>query len=301
TATIRRSAVYILWRGGFSDISAAQEKLLDLCSHEENLTRGMATLALGEHKVAAAFDRLVDMTLNDEDAYARRCGAYALGLFGDEKALPVLEQALQDHDDFVKQNAQAAITMLTELNDEQTEVVEPEPELTQEIHNDIQPDGAIKFRSPNYVINNGTEPITEQRFVNSDFVNLTTMTDEQGNPVSFTSEHEGSIYRYHVILDPPVMPGETFVYYTEGTITGLVKPVANEKDVYRYYMTHSPATGVPTLRIEEYLLPKGAELLSTLSDDMVQSEKDGRIVLRVEKVIPAGGNITTSFKYKLEQ
>jgi hypothetical protein len=97
------------------------------------------------------------------------------------------------------------------------------------------------------------------------------------------------------------MPGETFVYYTEGTITGLVKPVANEKDVYRYYMTHSPATGVPTLRIEEYLLPEGAELLSTLSDDMVQSEKDGRIVLRVEKVIPAGGNLTTSFKYKLEQ
>ena len=118
TATIRRSAVYILWRGGFSDISAAQEKLLDLCSHEENLTRGMAALALGENKVTDSYDTLVDMTLHDEDAYARRCGAYALGLLGNPKALPILEQAKEDPEDFVKQNAQAAITMLTELNDQ---------------------------------------------------------------------------------------------------------------------------------------------------------------------------------------
>ena len=73
------------------------------------------------------------------------------------------------------------------------------------------------------------------------------------------------------------------------------------KDTYRYHMTHSPATGVPTLRIEEYLLPKGAELLSSLSDDMKQSTRDGRILLHVEKIIPAGGNLTTSFKYRLTE
>jgi hypothetical protein len=301
TANIRRSAIYIFWKGGFSDISAAEEKLLELCTHQETATRGMAALALGRNKIAAAYDTLVNMTLNDEDGFARRCGAYALGLLGDPKALPVLEQALQDEDKLVKGNAQAAITMLTKLNDEETETPEPEFKMTQETYNDIQPDGTIQFRNPKWVGNEGTDAITECRFINSDFVQLKKMTDVQGNPVEFTAKHEGSIYRYHVLFDPPVMPGETFSYTSEGTINGLVKPVANMKDTYRYYMTHSPGSGVPTLRIEEYLLPEGAELLSTLSEDMTQSEKDGRIMLRVEKVIPAGGSLTTSFKYKLTQ
>jgi hypothetical protein len=300
TANIRRSTIYILYKGDFSDISAAEEKLLELCTHQETATRGMAALALGQNKIAAAYDALVNMTLNDKDGFPRRCGAYALGLLGDPKALPVLEQALQDTEDMVKGNAQAAITMLTKLNDEPIEVVDTEPALTQEMHNDIQPDGTIKFWNPEHLVNSGSEPITERRFINSDFVELAAMADEHGNPVEFTAKHEGNIYRYHIIFDPPVMPGETFVYNSEGTITGLVKPVANENDTYRYYMTHSPASGVPTLRIEEYVLPEGAELLSTMSEDMVQSEKDGRIMLRIEKVIPAGGNLTTSFKYRLD-
>ena len=127
------------------------------------------------------------------------------------------------------------------------------------------------------------------------------MTDEQGNPVEFTAKHKGDVYRYHIIFDPPVRPGETFVYTSEGTIDGLVRPVENKKDTCRYYVTHSPGFGVPTLRIEEYLLPEGAELLSTLSKEITQSAKDGRIVLRIEKVIPAGGSLTTSFKYRLDR
>ena len=301
TATIRRSAIYILWRGGLSDISAAGDKLLELCRHEENFTRGMAALALGEHKLSDAYDTLVEMTLNDEDGYARRCGAYALGLLGDPEALPVLEQALEDSDDLVKSNAQAAITMLTKLNTTQITEADQEPGMTQEMYNDIQPDGTILFRNPKWVVNEGTDAITESRFINSDFVQLTAMTDEQGIPVEFKASHEGDIYRYHVLYDPPVMPGETFAYTSEGTINGLVKPVANMKDTYRYHMTHSPGSGMPTLRIEEYLLPEGAELISTLSEDMIQNVKDGRIMLRIKKVIPAGGSLTTSFKYKLVQ
>jgi tetratricopeptide (TPR) repeat protein len=301
TATIRRSAIYILWKGGFWDISTAEQKLLELCTHSESITRGMAALALGELKIAAAYDTLVDMTLHDKDGYARRCGAYALGLLGDPKALPILEKAKEDNEDFVKANAEAAITMLTKLNDEQSDTAELESALTQEMYNDIQPDGMIKFRNPQIVVNEGTEPVTERRFINSDFVELTAMTDEQGKPVEFTAKHEGDIYRYHVIFDPPVMPGQTLNYHSEGTIMNLVKPVANEKDTYRYYMTHSPATGQPTLRIEEYVLPEGAQLLSALSEDMAQSVKDGRIMLRIEKVIPAGGSLTTSFKYRLTE
>jgi HEAT repeat protein len=60
---------------------------------------------------------LLDKTINDSDGYVRRCAAYALGLYGDKKAVPVLEKALEDKDPLVKNNAQAAITMLTELKD----------------------------------------------------------------------------------------------------------------------------------------------------------------------------------------
>lgn len=299
--TVRRAAIFILWRGAFSDISAASPKLIELCGHSENFTRGMAALALGGNKVAGAYDALVKMTLEDEDAFARRCGAYALGLLGDAKALPVLEQALQDKEDLVKQNAQAAITMLTKLNATDEEASEPDPTFTQEGYGDIQADGTIRFRSPNRIVNRGTEPITEERFINSDFVNLTTMTDEQGRPVEFTAVHEGRIYRYHVRFNPPILPGETFVYYMEGTTSGLIKPIADQADTYRYYMTHSPSTGQPTLRIESFLLPPGAEVLSMFPAEMQRGEKDGRIELRVEKVIPANGSMTTSFTYRLEK
>ena len=52
------------------------------------------------------------MTLHDKSGYARRCGAYALGMLGDAKAIPVLQQALKDPDKLVQNNAGAAIIML---------------------------------------------------------------------------------------------------------------------------------------------------------------------------------------------
>ncbi|MBE0536794.1 MAG: HEAT repeat domain-containing protein [Phycisphaerae bacterium] len=116
-ATVRRSAIFVLWRGGFDSIGPVEKKLVTLCSHSENLTRGMAALALGAAKAEASYDALVKMTLDDADGYARRCAAYALGCYGDAKALDVLQKAVQDKDPLVGQNAQAAINMLTEKKD----------------------------------------------------------------------------------------------------------------------------------------------------------------------------------------
>jgi hypothetical protein len=300
TDNVRRAAVYVLWKGGLPDITAAEAKLITLCSHKENFTRGMATLALGGIKTPASFEAIKKMA-EDSDGYARRCAVYALGLYGDAAAIPVVEKALQDEDPMVKTNAQAAMTMLTKKPGSESNPAETKPALTQEMCNDIQADGTIKFKSPQQVVNTDTEPMTDQRFINSDFVQLTAMTDQQGNPIRFTSQHEGNIYRYHVTFDKPVMPGETLTYYTEGTISGLIKPVAGQPNTFRYSMTHSPATGQPTLRIEQYLLPAGAKVISTAPGDMQRSEKDGRIELKVQKVIPVNGSLTTSFKYKLTQ
>ena len=112
---IRRSAIYVLWRGEFSTIDSAVAKLEKLCSHTEDFTRGMAALALGQNKVMSSFDILEKMTLDDQSFYARRCGAYALGLMGDPKAKPILEKALNDSNKTVQENAKIALRMF-ELN-----------------------------------------------------------------------------------------------------------------------------------------------------------------------------------------
>jgi len=111
--TVRRSAVYILWKGDFSDIDAAVPALMKLASHEEDLTRGMAAITLGANKVAPCFETIAGMTANDKSGYARRAAAYALGLLGDPKARPVLEKALNDPDSLVRANAKAALDMLS--------------------------------------------------------------------------------------------------------------------------------------------------------------------------------------------
>ncbi len=109
---IRRSAVYVLYMGKFENIDAAIADLEKLCSHAESMTRGMAALALGENKIQSSFEILKEMTLNDKSGFARRCAAYALGMLGDTKAIPILQQAIEDPDKLVQNNAGAALIML---------------------------------------------------------------------------------------------------------------------------------------------------------------------------------------------
>ncbi len=110
--TIRRAAIYILWRGQIVDIQPAGAKLIELCKYPEEYTRGMAALALGQNKIGSAYDTLCAMTLSDMSPYARRCGAYALGLLGKPEAKSILEKAAQDSDSMVSGNAKAALEML---------------------------------------------------------------------------------------------------------------------------------------------------------------------------------------------
>jgi bla regulator protein BlaR1 len=170
---------------------------------------------------------------------------------------------------------------------------------TQEVFNDIQPDGTILFRNTTGQINRSGKKVTTDGFINSDFVHVTNMSDAKGRPLKFTSMHEEDIYRYEVTFNEPVLPGELIEYTSEGTMKGLVKPAPDTQNTFKYFMRHWPAAGQPTLRIETYLLPAGAELISTTPEDMQRRTKDGRIELHVEKMIPTGGSITTAFQYRL--
>ena len=176
----------------------------------------------------------------------------------------------------------------------------PEVLNTQEIHYDIEPNGLMSFYMPNHIYNNGTKPITNTQFINSDFVHMTKMVDDKGRDVNFTANHTGGIYQYNVTFNEPIMPGTHMTYTTYGTMTGLIKSVSGKEDTYRFFMNHHPGTNKSTMRIETYLIPAGAEVVSTNPPDIKRTEKGGRIELHVEKVIPPGGNIITEFQYKLK-
>ena len=172
---------------------------------------------------------------------------------------------------------------------------------TQVTYDEIRPDGTILFKNTIREINKSGKEITTKNFINSDFVQVTAMTDSDGRELKFKSIHDGDIFRYEVIFNEPIAPGGLIEYTSEGTMSGLVKPVAGSKDTFQYYMKHWPAAGRPTQRIETYLLPAGAELISTTPADMERKEKDGHIELHVEKTIPPGGSITTSFQYRMPE
>ena len=170
---------------------------------------------------------------------------------------------------------------------------------TQIIYDDIRPDGTIFFKNPTRETNKSGREITTQNFINSDFVQITAMRDANGRDMKFTSVHDGDIYRYEVTFNEPIPPNGLIEYTCDGTMKGLIKPVAGSEKTFQYYMRHSPAVDEPTRRVETYLLPAGAELISTTPEDMGRQTKDGRIELHVEKMIPPGGSITTSFWYRV--
>jgi hypothetical protein len=170
---------------------------------------------------------------------------------------------------------------------------------TQITYDDIRPDGTITFKNTIRETNKSGREITTQNFINSDFVQVTAMRDVNGRDLKFTSVHDGDIYRYEVTFNEPISPNGLIEYTSDGTMKGLIKPVAGSEGVFQYYMRHSPAAGQPTQRVETYLLPAGAELISTTPKDIEKRTKDGRIELHVEKMIPPDGSITTSFQYRV--
>ena len=54
------------------------------------------------------------------------------------------------------------------------------------------------------------------------------MRDANGRDMKFTSVHDGDIYRYEVTFNEPIPPG-LIGYAMEGTMKGLIKPVAGSE------------------------------------------------------------------------
>lgn len=163
---------------------------------------------------------------------------------------------------------------------------------------EIEPNGTIYFKSQQKYTNEGTTPMTTTSF--NTCMNITAIYEKAGLPIKFTVTKEENDFRYDVTFNKPVLPEETIEGTIAGTIEGQIKSVVAMKDVYQYYMKHWPEAGQPTLLTYTFLLPKGAEIISTVPDNMLIKERDGRIELCVEELIPTDGSLTITFQYKLK-
>jgi RNA polymerase sigma factor (sigma-70 family) len=161
---------------------------------------------------------------------------------------------------------------------------------------DIQPDGLSRFAYVDQSMNNSGRVIRQDGFRNSDMIHVTSMGDADGNPIKFTSSHQGDVYFYRCTFPTPIQPGDPLFMSNAGTATSLVRPLG--KGVYTYSFRHSPGSNQPTRRIELFRLPDGAKLLYS-SDNIKHKVIDGRVQLYMETIIPLGGSNLVEFRYRL--
>lgn len=276
--TVRRSAVFILWKADLDTIEPAVEGLQALCSHEEDLTRGMAGIALGGRRVASSYDTLCEMTLNDDSGYARRCAAYALGLMGRAEARSVLQKALKDSDSMVSNNAEAALRMLGEdASGAAGTTPDRKPAYSQTHRFELQPDGNGSHTSAAVQTNSGRQPMKTYSFINSND-DIAKVLDEEDNELKFSVRNRGRHFSYSVTRLKPVPPGGRF----SSKIVTRGKNLATRRgDTWVYQRNHTP---VPeTAYTETVVLPAGAQLVSSEPEPTSRSSDRGAPSLHFEK------------------
>jgi HEAT repeat protein/predicted Ser/Thr protein kinase len=176
---------------------------------------------------------------------------------------------------------------------------EPAKVYTQEQAQDVQPDGSIRFKSTITQQNSSGAPWRTIQFGNSDFVEVTKMTDALGREIPFDVTRRGRMNRYQATLSEPVPPGEWITYSSEGTIAGLIRPTG-EPGVFDYRMRHSPGINGVTRRVETHRLPPGAQLLSSTPPDLEIRRQQDRVELFIDRRIPKGGSLEVTYRYQLQ-
>ncbi|MGD0388115.1 MAG: sigma-70 family RNA polymerase sigma factor [Tepidisphaeraceae bacterium] len=174
-------------------------------------------------------------------------------------------------------------------------LVNPLPS-TQIMIDDIRPDGATEFACVMQSLNLTGQAVTDDGFMNSDFVHVNKMTDDQGTHLQFTSRHQGNTYRYHYVLRKPVQVGDALLLSSSGTADSIARKLSG--GVFLYAFTHIPGGSEPVRRIELYRLPAGAKLIYK-SANFVSREVDGRTQIFMDVMIPPGGSNAVSFRYRL--
>ena len=175
-------------------------------------------------------------------------------------------------------------------------LVKSRPVLQSSAIDEVQADDTIRSQVTVEGINNSGMTITSNDFQDA-ILHVDRITDGSGQPIQFTTRRDGSLWRYTETFNKPIPPGGKIVETVEGTESGLIKPTG-EPNVYQYRTDIMLGYG-DVHRVEVIRLPAGAVLLEKQPADAVETTNDSRIELRIDKIIPSGGSLAVSCRYRL--
>jgi RNA polymerase sigma factor (sigma-70 family) len=176
-------------------------------------------------------------------------------------------------------------------------LVNARPVLQSSAIDDIQPDGTIRSQVTSEMINYLGETLTTNSSQDA-ILHIDRITDALGQPIKFTTRRDGGLWRYEETYNRPIPPGGKIVETVEGTETGLVMS-SGELGEYQYQIDIATGYEGNTHRVQVVDLPAGAILLEKQPANAVEMTNNGRIELRVDKIIPPGGNLPIRYRYRL--
>jgi RNA polymerase sigma factor (sigma-70 family) len=169
---------------------------------------------------------------------------------------------------------------------------------------DIQEDGTIFARVNFEIINLSGKTLAARHteMINIG-LNIQRFTDETGQNIKYTKNilKDGQ-FSYVYAFNKDVPPGGRFTLAMEGTIDGVgsgsIKP-AGEPGVFEL-QTHEQM-GFPFIvrRSDLYRLPPGAVLLEKSPADWIATTNNGRVELRIDKMLPPPGKFESLIRYRL--
>lgn len=178
------------------------------------------------------------------------------------------------------------------------EVVGPatdSPTLKQEAVADIQPDGTVHYHGAIEGINRTGETMTKDFIVGlGDFGRI---TDESGQPVQCEVLRDGFAFT-EITLNHPIPPGGKYTLNLDLTLTNICQPTV-EPGGYAYQDQDRPGDDGFTHSLETYRLPVGAVVRVKHPEALKETTRDGRVELRIDRLIPPDGVRQTDFRYQL--
>jgi hypothetical protein len=221
TDTVRRSAIYVLWMGKFTDITPAVAGLEKQLGSDDAFTRGMAALALGKNRVASSYDALAKMTVDDPSGYARRCAAISLGWLGDPRAKTVLEAALKDKDSAVRANAKGGLILLN-LDPTVSQATHADGSTPSAKNVEHRADGGPAARS---VSGDAVKPVAitlgPNDFKNGDLINI---TEVQASSPELKNGDRVVVKGYYILASQPKAWLSLFATAVRGSGVGPIRP-----------------------------------------------------------------------------
>ena len=157
----------------------------------------------------------------------------------------------------------------------------------------IAKDGSIRNQSTIEETNLTQRTIQERSIMDLDA--SYTATDESGRPMRMKKRADRG---YRLILNQPVPPAQGTSYTLSGRLDSRFEP--NQAGDYELATTHSRGNNLDMHLVEVWRLPPGATLVSWSPEDFrISTNGDGQVELRLDKVVPPGGQTPLRLAYRL--